>query len=111
MPTTQLVRRIVLTGGRTLDYEYDAEERITKVTDSVDGVTEYTYDALGQLLTEAKDYGGRDGEYFRFYNSVTKDINDAKDKKMSIVNYVKALKKTGATPLFFVSVNEKKGWW
>ena len=24
------------------------------------------------------------------------------------VNYVKALKKTGATPLFFVSVNEKK---
>ena len=30
----------------------DEEERITKVTDSVDGVTEYTYDALGQLLTE-----------------------------------------------------------
>ena len=32
--------------------EHDAEERITKVTDSVEGVTEYTYDALGQLLTE-----------------------------------------------------------
>ena len=31
---------------------YEAEERITKVTDSADGVTEYTYDALGQLLTE-----------------------------------------------------------
>ncbi len=57
------------------------------------------------------NYGGRDGGYFRFYNSVTKDINDAKDKKMSIVNYVKALKKTGATPLFFISVNGKKGWW
>ena len=50
--TTQLVSRIVLSDGRTLSYEYDAEERITKVTDSVDGVTEYTYDALGQLLTE-----------------------------------------------------------
>ena len=50
--TTQLVSRIVLSNGRTLSYEYDAEERITKVTDSVDGVTEYTYDALGQLLTE-----------------------------------------------------------
>ena len=51
-PTTQLVKEIILSGGRTLAYEYDAEERITKVTDSVDGVTEYTYDALGQLLTE-----------------------------------------------------------
>ncbi len=51
-PTTQLVSKIALSQGRTLSYEYDAEERITKVTDSVDGVTEYTYDALGQLLTE-----------------------------------------------------------
>ena len=51
-PTTQLVSQIVLSGGRSISYEYDAEERITKVTDSVDGVTEYTYDALGQLLTE-----------------------------------------------------------
>ncbi len=50
--TTQLVSQIVLSDGRTLSYEYDAAERITKVTDSVDGVTEYTYDALGQLLTE-----------------------------------------------------------
>ena len=57
-PTTQLVSRIVLTGGRTLDYEYDAEERITKVTDSVDGITEYTYDALGQLLTEKNTRNG-----------------------------------------------------
>ena len=50
--TTQLVSQIVLSGGRTISYEYDEEERITKVVDSVDGVTEYTYDALGQLLTE-----------------------------------------------------------
>ena len=50
--TTQLVSQIILSGGRTLSYEYDAEERITKVTDSIDGTTEYTYDALGQLLTE-----------------------------------------------------------
>ena len=53
--TTQLVSRIVLSNGRTLSYEYDAEERITKVTDSVDGVTEYTYDALGHLLSETKN--------------------------------------------------------
>ena len=50
--TTQLVSRIMLSDGRTLAYEYDAEERITKVTDSVDGVTEYVYDELGQLVTE-----------------------------------------------------------
>ena len=33
-PTTQLVKRITLSDGRTLDYEYDGEERITKVVDS-----------------------------------------------------------------------------
>ena len=54
-PTTQLVREIIFSDGRTIEYEYDAEERITKVTDSVEGITEYTYDALGQLLTETKN--------------------------------------------------------
>ena len=44
-----------MSDGRTISYEYDKEERITKVTDSVDGITEYTYDALGQLLREKKD--------------------------------------------------------
>ena len=51
-PTTQLVSEIVFHGGRTLSYEYDAEERITKVTDSAGIITKYTYDPLGQLLTE-----------------------------------------------------------
>ncbi len=54
-PTTNLVSQIVLSDGRTISYEYDAEERITKVTDSVEGTSEYTYDAQGQLLTETKD--------------------------------------------------------
>ena len=54
-PTTALVSQIVYTDGRTISYEYDAEERITKITDTEDGVTEYTYDALGQLLTETKN--------------------------------------------------------
>ena len=52
IPKAQLVSQILLYDGRTLEYEYDAEERITKVIDSLDGTTEYTYDALGQLLTE-----------------------------------------------------------
>ena len=47
-----MVSQIILSDGRTISYEYDAEERITKVIDSVEGTTEYTYDALGQLLTE-----------------------------------------------------------
>ena len=50
--TTNLVSQIILSDGRTISYEYDEEERITKVTDSVDGTYEYTYDSLGQLLTE-----------------------------------------------------------
>ena len=58
--TTQLVSQIVLSGGRTISYEYDEEERITKVTDSVEGITEYTYDAFGQLITEVhKDINGQ----------------------------------------------------
>ena len=44
-PITQLMNQIVLSHGHTLDYEYDAEERIPKVTDSVDGAAEYTCDA------------------------------------------------------------------
>ena len=54
-PVTQLVSQIILSDGRTLNYEYDKEERVTKVTDSFEGTTEYTYDALGQLLTETKN--------------------------------------------------------
>ena len=87
-PTTQLVSQIVLSDGRTLDYEYDAEERITKVTDSVDGVIEYTYDAQGQLLTETNDgvavntmtydgYGNiltKNGKTYTYGDSVWKDL-------------------------------------
>ena len=51
-PVTELVSMITLTGGRTIGYEYDAEDRIISVNDSVDGVTTYEYDALGQLVSE-----------------------------------------------------------
>ena len=51
-PTTTLVSKIEFADGRTIEYEYDEEERITKVIDSVDGIIVYDYDALGQLKTE-----------------------------------------------------------
>ena len=87
-PTTQLVSQITFSGGRTVSYEYDAEERITKVTDSVDGVTEYTYDALGQLLTETvngvvkntmtyDNYGNiktKNGTVYTYGNAQWKDL-------------------------------------
>ena len=57
--TTQLVRQIILSNGTTLSYGYDAEERITSVVETytvdetpVTNTTLYTYDALGQLLSE-----------------------------------------------------------
>ena len=57
--TTQLVSQIILSNGTTLSYGYDAEERITSVVEAytvddtpVTNTTTYTYDALGQLLTE-----------------------------------------------------------
>ena len=93
--TTQLVSQIILSDGRTLSYEYDAEERITKVTDSVDGTTEYTYDALGQLLTETKNgiivntmvygnYGNivkKNGKVYTYGNTVWKDLLTGFDGK------------------------------
>ena len=92
-PTTQLVSLITLSDSRTLAYEYDAEERITKVTDSIDGVTEYTYDALGQLLTETRNgflinsmeydnYGNilsKNGKAYTYGDGVWKDLLTAYD--------------------------------
>jgi len=86
--TTQLVSQIILSDGRTISYEYDKEERITKVTDSIDGVTEYTYDALGQLLTETvnnvvvntmsyDNYGNivnKNGKIYTYGNASWKDL-------------------------------------
>ncbi len=54
-PTTNLVSQIILSDGRTISYEYDGEERITKVTDSIEGTTEYLYDEKGQLISEKHD--------------------------------------------------------
>lgn len=86
--TTRLLSQIVLSGGRSISYEYDAEERITRVTDSVDGVTEYTYDAQGQLLSETNDgvavntmtydsYGNiltKNGKAYTYGDSTWKDL-------------------------------------
>ena len=54
-PQTTLVKQIEFADGRIIEYEYDAEERITRVIDTVDGTYEYTYDELGQLLTEMRN--------------------------------------------------------
>lgn len=78
--TTQLVSQIVLSGGRTISYEYDEEERITKVDDSVDGITTYTYDALGQLLTETVNGITTKFEYDNYGNILAKGVVDESGK-------------------------------
>ena len=99
--TTQLVSQIILSGGRTISYEYDAEERITKVVDSVDGTTEYTYDALGQLLTETvndqvvnsmeyDNYGNivkKNDKVYTYGNTVWKDLLTGFDGKTITYDY------------------------
>ena len=54
-PQTTLVKQIEFADGRIIEYEYDAEERITRVIDTVDGTYEYVYDEQGQLLTEMRN--------------------------------------------------------
>ena len=78
-PTTQLVSHIALSDGRTISYEYDDEERIIKVTDTIDGTVSYTYDALGQLETETKDGKTTKFEYDN-YGNITAKANGIVDE-------------------------------
>ncbi len=113
-PTTGLIKEIVFSDGSTVSYEYDAEERITKVTQVytlkepevtdegvsfherwVTDVTEYTYDCLGQLLTETKNgqlinqmtydaYGNirsKNGKTYSYGDSKWKDLLTQVDGK------------------------------
>ena len=93
--TTQLVSQIFLSNGMTLSYGYDAEERITSVVEHyeednvpVENKTLYTYDALGQLLTETvngvvvnsmeyDNYGNivkKNGKVYTYGNGAWKDL-------------------------------------
>lgn len=70
LPTTQLVEEIVIAStnpdedDRILRYEYDNEERIIKVIDSVNDTSEYEYDELGQLVSEY--YGDQEINEMRY---------------------------------------------
>ena len=93
-PVTNLVKRIEMSDGRILSYEYDKEERIRKISesdksapDTVVSETVYTYDSLGQLIKEIRDgvvinemtydkYGNiktRNGIAYTYGNSIWKD--------------------------------------
>ena len=74
--TTQLVSQIILSDGRAISYDYDNEERIIKVDDTIDGIVEYTYDALGQLKTETKDGVTTKFEYDNYGNITAKGVVD-----------------------------------
>ncbi|MBE7059021.1 MAG: hypothetical protein E7387_08015, partial [Ruminococcaceae bacterium] len=74
--TTQLVSQILLSDGRKLSYEYDAEERITKVTDSIEGETEYAYDSLGQLKSETVNGVKTKFKYDNYGNITAKGVVD-----------------------------------
>ena len=77
--TTQLVSQIILSNGTTLSYGYDAEERITSVVETytvddtpVTNTTLYTYDALGQLLTETMNGEVINSMEYDNYGNITK---------------------------------------
>ena len=77
--TTQLVSQIILSDGTALSYGYDDEERIISVTEttasgdtSVTKTTTYTYDALGQLLTEKVNGVVVNSMEYDCYGNITK---------------------------------------
>ncbi|MEW5801617.1 MAG: Ig-like domain-containing protein [bacterium] len=60
--------------GNASRYEYDALDRIVKVTDSLGGITEYTYDDRGNLIT-LKDPENRITRYvYNKNNRLVKEI-------------------------------------
>ena len=85
---TQLVSQIILSNGITFNYEYDAEERITSVTETftdengvlVKNTILYTYDSLGQLLTEI--------------------VNGKVENTMTYDNYGNIMSKNGVTYVY-----------
>ncbi len=88
--TTQLVSQIILSDGRAISYDYDNEERIIKVNDTIDGIVEYTYDALGQLETETKDGKTTKFEYDNYGNITAKGVVDESGEiaEASKISYV-----------------------
>ena len=86
-PTTNLVSQIVLSNGTTLSYAYDAEDHITSVTEmyEVSGVpvvkvTSYTYNALGQMLTETSNGITTKFKYDNYGNILAKGVVDETDE-------------------------------
>lgn len=73
-PTTRLVDTITYTDGRTIRYVYDGEQRITKIIDSDEneGITDYTYNDLGQLTREYKNGTETIVTYDAYGNILTK---------------------------------------
>jgi hypothetical protein len=53
------------------------------------------------------------GGSFRFYNSGLLDKNKRSidGREMSIWTFLDYVRSKGATPLYFIGVNKKKGWW
>ncbi|MBQ7347919.1 MAG: hypothetical protein IJW55_08175 [Clostridia bacterium] len=86
-PETTLVKQIEFADGRTIQYEYDAEERITKVIDSVDGVYEYTYDELGQLLTEKVNGNTVNNMVYADSSDLTKKYGNILEKNGVVYTY------------------------
>lgn len=82
--TTQLVSQIILSNGTTLSYGYDAEERITSVVETytvddtpVTNTTLYTYDELGQLLTETMNGEAVNTMKYDNYGNIVEKNNKA----------------------------------
>ena len=91
-PTTRLVKELRVSGIKEngyaveycIGYEYDAEDRITRITDSLGNDTEYRYDERGQLTHETghniityDKYGNilkKDGKTYTYGYGAWKDL-------------------------------------
>ena len=62
--------------GNTTTYEYDRNNRLTKITDALGGETIYTYDALGQVTSITNAMDGVTSTVYDANGQVTTDANE-----------------------------------
>ena len=73
-PTTDRIRNILFSNGRTIEYRYDAKGNVVSVNDSKEGENVYAYDSKGQLISEKVNGVEKKFTYDNYGNLISKGI-------------------------------------
>ncbi len=74
----------------TTNYEYNGNNNLTKITDALGNVRNFTYDALGRRLTAQDSHAPTDGTYgsYTYTYDDSGNLTSVLDPKSQTINYV-----------------------